>query len=823
VAVSALPKRDLAAERGFTPQVMSLFNVTEQGDRWVYQTRRMGRVEPGVRSKSFYSVAPAGQEKTWQKYNWVPSKPDGALYFYPPSLALADMVKAADGVLYMSGGDMGTMSLMSAGLMNATNTFGDSAIPATIAEDIRKLGVKRLVLLPDRDTSGQRWGAKIRDLMIPVGIEIEVDVRALPFDLKDKHGQDVNDWWLQILDATAPGEDEAATLRDAITQLPPWHLPEPERKTATNADAVLAPLEMPADFIRAIEARLDVDPHFNGTGWTRKPVRCPLHDDAHPSAFWNRHMAILRCFSGCQKTYLAKEVGAAFGLDLRDYLSATPRIPMATTAGGTTVAIVTKTESAPEPAAASVAASAPTGNLRPPLPAYAALSDEDMRLATVGRGWLNDYVRWATRAAPASPEIFHEAMGLWLLASVSTRRVALPVSGEMIYPNLYILIVAKTSLYRKTTAMKQVRRLMEAAGMEPLRLPEDATPEALFDELSGVKPSNFDAMTDSNRADWLKGRAVAAQRTFIKDEASSIFADLRKDYKAGLAELLLQGYDGDGGRISKLLKARGLITLKDMCLSFLGATTPVMMAKYMTNEEQENGFAARFAIVTPEGPPVYQESGDAVGVPAALVDRVRSIFNEVLPWHNGKQPVAASEYGEVISPPVMKATAEPNAMKRLLAYRRALGFDMIEQDVVSEDKSASYSRIPTLAMKIATLLAMSETQPGQTVTIHESNALAALLIAERWRESLHRLDRDTARATGNRTQDRLLEYLRSAGPGGATLRDISRDCRVRDQRDATDALKVLADAGLIEMFQRKPPRGPASSAYRIADVGGSAS
>jgi hypothetical protein len=816
--VNAMPKRDLAAERGFTSRVMALFNVTEQGDRWVYQTRRMGHAEPGVRSKSFYSIAPPGQEKTWHKYDWRPEKPDGAFYFYPPSLSLADAIKAADGVLYMSGGDMGTMSLMSAGLMNATNTFGDSAIPATIAEDMRKLGVKRLVLLPDRDTSGQRWGAKIRDLMIPVGLDIEIDVRALPYDLKDKHGQDVNDWWLQVLDATAPGEDEAATLRDQITQLAPWHLPEPERRTADNADAVLSPIELPGDFISAIERRLEIEPNFNGTGWTRKPVRCPFHDDAHPSAFWNRHMAILRCFSGCQKTYLAKEVGGQFGLELKDFLSATPRIPMATTAGGTTVTIVAKQETPPEPAIEP--AHAVKGNLRPALPDYAALSADDLKLASVGRGWLNEYVRWAMRSAPASPEIFHEAMGLWLLASVSTRRVALPVSGEMIYPNLYILIVAKTSLYRKSTAMKQVRRLLEAAGMSPLRLPEDATPEALFDELSGIKPSNFDGLPETTKRDWLRGRAVAAQRTILKDEASSIFANLRKDYNAGLSELLLQGYDTDGGRLQKLLKGRGLVTLNDMCLSFLGATTPVMMAKYMTNEEVENGFMARFAVVTPEGPPVYQEGGDATGVPAALVDRVRAIFNEVLPWHGGKQPAGASEYGEVISPPVMTAKAEPKAMRRLLDYRKALGFDMLEREIIGEDKSASYSRLPTMAIKIALSLAMSETAAGQTVTVHEAHALAAILIAERWRESLHRLERDTARAVGNRTEDKLLDYLRSAGLMGATLRDIKRDIRARDQREVVDALTSLADAGLIVKDQRKPARGPVAVVYRMAVVEG---
>jgi len=367
--------------------------------------------------------------------------------------------------------------------------------------------------------------------------------------------------------------------------------------------------------------------------------------------------------------------------------------------------------------------------------------------------------------------------------------------------------------------MKQVRRLMEAAGMEALRLPEDATPEALFDELSGIRPSNYDHMTDTQRADWLKGRAVSAQRTFIKDEASSVFADLRKEYKAGLAELLLQGYDGDGGRVQKLLKSRGLITLKDVCLSFLGATTPVMMARYMTNEEVENGFMARFAVVTPEGPPTYSIANEPVGIPAPLANRLRSIFMEVLPWHGGKSPTAASSDGDAITPPTMTAQVEPYAMQRLHAYRKALGYDFILEEVISEDKAASYTRLGTMAIKVALLLAMSETSAGDIITISEANALAAILICERWRESLHRMERDANRAAGSKTEDKLLDYLRSAGEMGATMRDIKRDCRMRDQREAVEALTSLADAGLIEKCERKPVRGPTAVAYRLPVVG----
>jgi hypothetical protein len=224
--------------------------------------------------------------------------------------------------------------------------------------------------------------------------------------------------------------------------------------------------------------------------------------------------------------------------------------------------------------------------------------------------------------------------------------------------------------------------------------------------------------------------------------------------------------------------------------------------------------------VTPEGPPTYSTASDPVGIPAPLANRLRSIFMEVLPWHGGKSPTAASSDGDAITPPTMTAKVEPYAMQRLHAYRKALGFDLILDEVISEDKAASYTRLGTMAIKVSLLLAMSETSAGETITISEANALAAILICERWRESLHRMERDANRAAGNKTEDKLLDYLRTAGEMGATMRDIKRDCRMRDQRDAVEALTSLVDAGLIQKFERKPVRGPAAVAFRISVVEG---
>lgn len=778
---------DLGQLRGFSQETLELFHVRNNAAGWEWDTRTMSG-GTATRWKSYASTRPDGDDK-WMKYRWIPDRPTDAKYFYPPSKSLKAAIDENAGLLYMVGGEIALMSMIEAGLDNATCTFGDTNIPDTLAQDMRALGVKRLTLIPDRDDSGQRWACNIRDAIKNDLDASEIDVRvlALPYPMEKSHGKDVNDLWLE--------ERDQGAFFDRVLDLPRWILPEPEVKIA---DIPLGDydVDLPPEFVQAVERALEVKPQYNAEGWARKNVRCPFHDDKTPSATWNHPRAILRCHT-CGESYLAKAVGEKFGIRLADFLDATPRIPkLVVTDKAPEIKLVEKTEK----------------TMRPALPDGVALTDEQRKEAANGRGWLDDYLAYTAQSCPLAPDVFHEAMGLWLLATVSTRRLCLTIGGEHIYPNIYVLIVAKTSLYRKSTALKEAKKVLAKANLESLLIPADATPEALFDELAGVKPTNFDNLPERERSSWILGRAVAAQRAIMKDECSSIFAALKKEYMAGLSELLLEGYDGDSGKMQKLLKGRGLIIVRDMCLSFLGATTPVMYAKYITNEESENGFIARFAVVTPERAPEYRITDEAVDVPAALITRLRDIFLKVLPWHDDKPP-SGKAFGEVITPPVESVMVAPDAMKQLMAYRKALSFDLIVQEKVEESKAAAYTRLGTMALKVAMLLALADTT-ARPVKIERRHAYAAQEIIERWRESLYRIDRDVARSTGS-LEEKVLGYLKSTGGDGASMRDIMRDCAIRDRRMVEQSLTVLADDGAIVAEQHKPEgRGRPSIRYK---------
>jgi hypothetical protein len=783
--MTAIP--DFAKERGLTHQTLQLFNVRINGTGWLWDTKRLSG-GTATRWKSFYSIrekAPETEQETWKKYTWYPSRPEDAQYFYPPSLSLKTSVDACDGELWLVGGEVASMSMMDAGYHNVTSFFGDSNIPDTLVTDLRNMGVTHLRMIPDRDESGQQCAMNVRDALKDSGIKFTA--YQLPYPLETKHGRDVNDYWLSL-------SVDIPTFLDRIDTLLEWTLPAPQPKPTYNYDTSgYADTDLPASFIADVERALDVYPVFNTDGWSRRNVPCPFHDDVHASATWNHSKAILRCHASCGKSYLAKDVAGFYGIDLRQYFNPVPMYSSESTAPKLDPLPDVMLDIQPIQIVEKQA-------FRPPLPDSVELTPAQRLEAKQGRKWLDTYVNWSCEAASATPEIFHEAMGLWLLATAATRRIKVQVGGEDIFPNLYILIVAKTSLYRKSTGMKKAAAVLAKANLDVLRLPGEATPEALFDELAGIRPMNFDKLPIEVQRRWMLGRAFAGQKAIMKDEASSILANLKKEYMAGLSEILLQGYDSDAGVIDKRLQSKGLISIKDLSLCFLGATTPVMYAKYIGIEESENGFLARFALITPEGPPMDREAPDHVDMPAALVQDIRHMFLDILP---GDYKAVSSGLDEVVSPPVTTATIALEAFTQLKKYRKTLGFDMSAKEIVDDSKSAPYSRLGTMAYKIALLFAAIESK-DQAIRIEGRHAYAAQIVCERWRESLHRLDIDVARSQNNGVHEKVLKYIQSSGDVGVTLRDIMKDCGLKTKAYAMDILSTISDEGAVSRFERKP-------------------
>lgn len=119
-------------------------------------------------------------------------------------------------------------------------------------------------------------------------------------------------------------------------------------------------------------------------------------------------------------------------------------------------------------------------HLVPDLPESACLTPEQQEQAAgVGR-WLDDYMAWASTAANETPLRFHEGAGLWLGALAIGRRLYVHTPWrQRVFPNLYIMLVAVSTYYRKSAGLNLAHDLARAA-MPHLILPQPGSPEAFM-------------------------------------------------------------------------------------------------------------------------------------------------------------------------------------------------------------------------------------------------------------------------------------------------------------------------------------------------------
>ena len=216
-------------------------------------------------------------------------------------------------------------------------------------------------------------------------------------------------------------------------------------------------------------------------------------------------------------------------------------------------------------------------SLVPDLPKDARLPDT--LGADVG-GWLADYVRYASDVSERTPELMHQAAGLWLASVAVARRLHIAMPHGNVYPNLYMLAVAKTTLFSKTTGMGVMEALL-ADAMPHLTLSNDSTPEAMLAEFGGKQPSNLESaeVSDDVRELWRQGQRFAAQRGLVLEEASGLLAGLRKDYMQGMAELLLRLHDCPN-QYRRHTKGGGYLVIRNAYLGICGWTTPVSCLLY---------------------------------------------------------------------------------------------------------------------------------------------------------------------------------------------------------------------------------------------------
>ena len=191
-----------------------------------------------------------------------------------------------------------------------------------------------------------------------------------------------------------------------------------------------------------------------------------------------------------------------------------------------------------------------------------------------------------------SPSIFHTWVAASIVGNVAARNVFLDMSYFKIYPNHYTILVAGSGACRKGVALEiGIGLLRDAIGDDPERLilSEKITPEALCKTLG---------------KSFTKGEGRNEQRfsrpTILYSDELGVFMS-QAAQNAGMVDLLTRLY-GCPKLFEYVTKTSGTDIINNVCLSILGATTPLWIQGNVTPAVFGEGFAGRTMWVFADKP-----------------------------------------------------------------------------------------------------------------------------------------------------------------------------------------------------------------------------
>lgn len=327
------------------------------------------------------------------------------------------------------------------------------------------------------------------------------------------------------------------------------------------------------------------------------------------------------------------------------------------------------------------------------------------------RTFVEDYTEWASSLGDAA-EQYHQAGALIILSALLSGIVRLPTSFGTVKPNLWFMILADTTLTRKSTAMDITMDLLEEVDSSVI-LATDGSIEGLMTSLS-TRPGQ--------------------PSIFLRDEFSGLLeAMTKKDYYAGMAETLTKLYDG---KLQKRVLRKEVIEVKDPTLILFAGGIKNKVCGLLTMEHVSSGFVPRFVFITAEsdiarvrplGPPTLRDTTGREKILATMRALREFYFSEPRLYKN--------EEGRFVyeQPEPYDAELTRETWTRYNDLERKM-MQVALKSSQPELLTPTYDRLCKSALKTAVLIAASRSRPvNNRVTVELVDLLVAIRYLEGWR------------------------------------------------------------------------------------------
>lgn len=339
------------------------------------------------------------------------------------------------------------------------------------------------------------------------------------------------------------------------------------------------------------------------------------------------------------------------------------------------------------------------------------------------RDFIDSYLEYASEITDA-PLIFHQFVGLSIGSAALGNRVFLRFGDISIYPNLWIVLLAPSSTFRKSTAIGIGARVLRSVN-ENLIYPTEFSQEKILEIIE-----------------------KQSQGVFIYPEFMTLSGLLSRDYNAGLKAFLTEIYDSPPFYIRKTISRS--YEIRNPCISILSATTQEWFLKKLNEDDLRGGFLPRFIFV----PANTKEKSLAF---PRLIDMSKK--NALAHMLKGVSELE----GE------MKFSPEAEKF-----YRE--WFQKYETGIDGGLLTGFYSRLETYMLKLAILI---ESIRNRSLLISEKSVREAGQLANFLTGSIRKMaDKDFVFTRFQRDKRKVEELIKSAGSEGIARKDLLKKSKV---------------------------------------------
>jgi hypothetical protein len=399
------------------------------------------------------------------------------------------------------------------------------------------------------------------------------------------------------------------------------------------------------------------------------------------------------------------------------------------------------------------------------------ISEDEVNIVLGRETFIERYIKWASSLTDSATQ-YHQAGAFIILSAIISGAVKLPTSFGTVVPNMWFMLVADTTLTRKSTAMDISLDLLYEVNPDAI-MGTDGSPEGVLSALKdrAGKPS-----------------------IYHRDEFTGLLeAMANKDYMAGMAEHFTKLYDGK--TLKRLLRKEEIIIKDPVFIIFAGGTKKKMMN--ILNEEHVNsGFVPRFIFITAKADPTRVKP---IGPPVQINKQEKELILEELMNidinYNTPRMIAmpGAKNSAAVKPEFLAELTE-EAWDRYNQLETTLTNAAIDTGL--PHLTPVYDRLAKSTLKAAILIAASRQGETGDIVVELADILHAIYYCKHWHVYASEIVNGVGKSQDERTIDQIQEVVLATGTSGMSRSELMRMFKL-DSRRAELILSTMVQRRIL--------------------------